>query len=326
MKLSKGLFLAFAGLGLFACSNEDVNEGGINGDATVGVHISGVASRADGTEPVDVNTITVTLTASSAEQNLSQTFETIDEANSFKWTKVRNPRSITVSVNGGKDDSESYTIQEVQKDDYTAPLYGTTSTYTTASDMDGTPLYTYSLTLTNTTIARVEFSNISHGQDQHENLGCYFSTINWNGIFLNNIKESSNGSEQTYTSWDDVNVVLKKTIEGSFLNWASTTTYAWNIFPGTPTLTFSFKDITLANGVSGNTFVDGNGYAAVTGYKTTDGTPITSFEAGKIYRITGIEIEDSYIGGTVDPTKPVNVQAVVTITDWSVVSGTVTWN
>ena len=32
MKLSKSLFLAFAGLGLFACSNEDVVEnGGIEG-------------------------------------------------------------------------------------------------------------------------------------------------------------------------------------------------------------------------------------------------------------------------------------------------------
>lgn len=324
MKLSKGLFLAFAGLGLFACSNEDVNEGGINGDATVGVHISGVASRAGDTEPVDVETITVTLSASTAEQNLSQTFTTIEEANSFKWTKVRNPRSITVSVNGGKDDSKSYTIEEVQKNNYAAPLYGTTSTYTTTSESDGTPLYTYSLTLTNSTIARVEFSEISHGADQHGTLGCYFSTINWNGIFLNNIKESSNGVEQKYTSWNDAK--LKSEITGSFLNWTSSTTYAWNVFPGTPTLTFSFKDITLVNNASGDTFVNGNGYAAVTGYQTTDGTPITSFEAGKIYRITGIEIEDGYIGGTVEPTKPVNVQAVVTITAWDVVSGTVTWN
>lgn len=325
MKLTKSLFLAFAGLGLFACSNEDVTDNGIKGDATVGIHIAGVASRAEGTQAVDVETVTVTLSASSATQGLTQTFTSIDDANGFKWTEVRNPRSITVSVNNGKPADQTYTIQEVQKDNYAAPLYGTTSSYTTSND-NGTPLYTYSLELENTTIARVEFSEISHGTKDHASLGCYFSQINWNGVFLNNIKAVSNEGPTNYESWDKA--VLKTSIEGSFMGaWASSSTYAWNVFPGTPTLTFSFKNIELANGVEGgNTFVDGNGYAAVTGYVTEEGEPITSFEAGKIYKITGIVIEDSYIGGTVDPTKPVNVQAVVTIQDWSTVNGTVTWN
>lgn len=324
MKISKSLFLAFAGLGLFACSNEDVAEG-IKGDATVGVHISGVASRAEGTQPVDVETITVTLSASSAAEELSQTFTSIEDANDFKWTEVRNPRSITVSVNNGRSADQTYTIQEVQKDNYAAPLYGTTSSYTTTDD-GGTPLYTYSLVLKNTTIARVEFSEISHGTTDHASVGCYFSTIDWNGVFLNNIKAISNGDEIKYNSWNEA--VLKKNIDGTFLgDWASSTTYAWNVFPGTPTLTFSFKNIQLANSVEGgNTFVDGNGYAAVTGYVTEEGEPITSFEAGKIYKITDIVIEDSYIGGTVDPAKPVNVQAIVTIKEWSIVNGTVTWN
>lgn len=322
---TKSLLLAFAGLGLFACSNEDLNEG-IKGDATVGVHISAVASRAEGTQPVDVETVTVTLSASSAKEGLSQTFTSIEDANDFKWTEVRNPRSITVSVNSGKPTGQTYTIQEVQKDNYAAPLYGTTSSYTTTKDGD-TSLYTYSLELKNTTIARVEFSDISHGTKDHASVGCYFSTIDWNGVFLNNIKAVSNDEEATkYESWDKA--VLKTSIEGTFTgDWVSSSTYAWNVFPGTPTLTFSFKNIQLANSVEGgNTFVNGNGYAAVTGYVTPEGEPITSFEAGKIYKITDIVIEDSYIGGTVDPTKPVNVQAVVTIKDWDIVNGTVTWN
>lgn len=40
MKISKSLFLAFAGLGLFACSNEDVTEGGIQGNSSVTVKIN----------------------------------------------------------------------------------------------------------------------------------------------------------------------------------------------------------------------------------------------------------------------------------------------
>lgn len=45
MKFSKGLFLAFAGLGLFACSNEDVTEnGGDNQTASVVIKLDGVGS------------------------------------------------------------------------------------------------------------------------------------------------------------------------------------------------------------------------------------------------------------------------------------------
>lgn len=45
MKLTKSLFLAFAGLGLFACSNEDVTEnGGDNQTASVVIKLDGVGS------------------------------------------------------------------------------------------------------------------------------------------------------------------------------------------------------------------------------------------------------------------------------------------
>lgn len=74
MKLSKSLFLAFAGLGLFACSNEDVVEnGGIEGGATVTVKVVGDAlSRAletpttgnnGDTYPIEVKTGAIKLTA-----------------------------------------------------------------------------------------------------------------------------------------------------------------------------------------------------------------------------------------------------------------------
>lgn len=68
MKISKSLFLAFAGLGLFACSNEDVTENGVQGEASISVKISDPAlSRAvvdytSGTE-VTLNTIKLVLTA-----------------------------------------------------------------------------------------------------------------------------------------------------------------------------------------------------------------------------------------------------------------------
>lgn len=331
---TKSLLLAFAGLGLFACSNEDLNESSINGEATVGVKISGVETRAEGEQQaVEINKIVLTLSASSATEPLTQTFTddadgedpktALEKANAFKWTAVRNPRSMTVSINDGK---AKYTIDEVKATGYAAPLYGTTTAYTTSDD-GGTKLYTYTLPL-KPTVARVEFSGISHSTKEHGELGCYFSQINWNGVFLNNYYNASDAESVTKHSAWSADLPLSAKIEGSFLApWSSSDTYAWNIFPGLPSLTFSFKDIKLAEGIiGGDVFEGGNGYATVTGYKTNDGTPITEFEAGKIYKITNIEIEDSYIGGTVDPNKPVNVKAVVTVENWGIVNGTVTWN
>lgn len=77
MKLTKSLFLAFAGLGLFACSNEDVTDnGGVQGNATVTVTINDVISRmvtdpTTGTDntafPVEITSATLTLDAGSGQ-------------------------------------------------------------------------------------------------------------------------------------------------------------------------------------------------------------------------------------------------------------------
>lgn len=65
MKISKSLFLAFAGLGLFACSNEDVTSGIDNtGDRSLVIKLDGLtSSRAmgDPTEGEDEGTVATTL-------------------------------------------------------------------------------------------------------------------------------------------------------------------------------------------------------------------------------------------------------------------------
>ena len=107
MKLSKSLFLAFAGLGLFACSNEDVENGGIQGDASVRVHIStdALASRVGEltleTEDVEIQEITLTLTASVGGKEAGP-FTSIEEANEYVFTGVRGPQKLAVSINDGK--------------------------------------------------------------------------------------------------------------------------------------------------------------------------------------------------------------------------------
>lgn len=137
MKLTKSLFLAFAGLGLFACSNEEVvdNNGSVDGVKNISVTLNlpkagtdmlsrafeeGIAAsdatQGSGTVPVTINRISVTL--HSANGNVTQTYTAAaDNEDDFSITSqgnrqtaelsfqsVRNPISIEVSVNGGSTD------------------------------------------------------------------------------------------------------------------------------------------------------------------------------------------------------------------------------
>ena len=105
MKLTKSLFLAFAGLGLFACSNEEVTDnGGVQGgaDVTVTVNPQGLSrSRAiDPSNPVngangdkqdvDINSIVVKLTAGvgSAEQKFTSMSELTNGTVTFNGLKI----------------------------------------------------------------------------------------------------------------------------------------------------------------------------------------------------------------------------------------------
>lgn len=55
MKISKSLFLAFAGLGLFACSNEDVTSGIDNtGDRSLVIKLDGLTSSRAMGDPTGV--------------------------------------------------------------------------------------------------------------------------------------------------------------------------------------------------------------------------------------------------------------------------------
>lgn len=115
MKLTKSLFLAFAGLGLFACSNEDVTDnGGVQGNATVTVTINDVISRmvtdpttgADNTKfPVEITSATLTLDAGSGqvtkdlvEDNLITAEDGSLKKATVVFDKVRNPQKLTLVI------------------------------------------------------------------------------------------------------------------------------------------------------------------------------------------------------------------------------------
>lgn len=226
MKLSKGLFLAFAGLGLFACSNEDVTENGapIDGDAMVtvkinlprvleqgrsggGVSATNVTSQTTGqTTPLEVNSITVTLHAAAGEK-LVQSYTASGGSNDFTFSNgetgtisfigVRNPQSIEVSVNGGT--ATPLTLAEINTAGLAAPLHQIVLTSDTdSSDGNGFTWNSGSKTYTAVVTpepryARLEISEISHATHAGGE-SCIFKTATIAGVFLDYLKTTEEGA------------------------------------------------------------------------------------------------------------------------------------
>lgn len=311
MKLSKSLFLAFAGLGLFACSNEEIaDNGGVQGgaDVTVTVNPQGLlSSRAidpsaptagtNGSEQnVTIKSIQVKLTAGvgSAEQSFSSMSELTNGTVTFNG--VRNPSKIEVFINGGK--AEDWTLAEFYQGSHAglaAPMYGSAdgNEFEATTSADGKTVYNVTVTPKHET-ALLEFSDISHKDDGE---GCIFNAINFEGLFLNHVKLAENGAylgDDEYTTVTDFNDVqdlgnLAPTYsviadaDKNFLTpskvWpAEGSCYSYNIFPQAsidlPVLTLCFKDIAVKDGQVW-TNADNKGYATVKTYKLSSTEELT---------------------------------------------------
>lgn len=293
MKLTKSLFLAFAGLGLFACSNEDVTDnGGIQGDATVTVTVNtnllGNGSRvvapttpvtgSNGDEAaVEISKILVKVTAGTVGKDGGEiefkSLAALEEVgNKVTFTGIRQPTKVEVFVNNGK--SENWTLADFYGSNganlgLKAPMYGSAvSGNGLTQESDGN--YKAVITPKHET-ALLEFSQIKHVDDEG---GCYFKDITFDGLFLNNIKENE-GQESGYTKaidWDNAmsSIPAYSVVGESFSTdktWPASGCYAYNIFPTDklPILTLCFSGIDPADNVVG--YETGKGYATVKSYK-----------------------------------------------------------
>lgn len=299
MKLSKSLFLAFAGLGLFACSNEDVVEnGGIEGGATVSVKIADpalsrsiAASDYTSTTEVALNKIVLTLTAQTG--GATKTFNLADYENDrakllqavniYQFTGVRNPSKMEVAINDGK--ATGLTNRDVYDKGLAEPLYASSTSFINKGDTDSDKIDEYEVTLNpEHTVARLEFGGIKHVDTKGKE--CMFKTINIDGLFLNGISEF-----ETPSSWADVvdidgdgedteEIPLNSVIGEAFTEYNGTTPvwpangqcYGYNILPNQcPILTVCFSNITIdtdkaeyAGLIWGEE--NGKGYATVKNY------------------------------------------------------------
>lgn len=165
MKLTKSLFLAFAGLGLFACSNEDVADNGgaqFKGNGAVAVKIvspdlltrnaGGATDGVAGSSVAIEGDLVITLTGKTldAEGNPTVPYEqsiTIDagklksaseeSATILKFWNIAVPEKLTASINGGVANYKSVDLSTLQVASANAPAYGETTSFTKSSDTDG---------------------------------------------------------------------------------------------------------------------------------------------------------------------------------------------
>lgn len=365
MRFSKSLFVAFAGLGLFACSNEDVtNNGGVEGNATVTVSINDVIARSleapsTGTNgqtfPVELKNAKLILEAGTSDQ---KELNVTDLSKNYTFTGVRNPSKITFVNNGGVE--SGLELKNVATQGLAEPLYASTSEFQRESETS------YKVTLKpEHRVARLQFSGIKH-DDKGET--CIFKTATLQGVFLNGaaLKEGVSGVKTATanegqeaealwntisTTWIDAPVFDAVEDGNKFLTdqngWPrESKCFAYNIIPAgegetvtaLPKFTVALSNVAVKE--NSNVVTSGSSvrFATVAKYKlegeltdkaaagvAEDGT-IKTFKAGYIYNITGLSVSDEDLGTTPEGGKDATVVATVIVTPWTLVNGTVEWN
>ena len=314
MKLKSLIMFSAAALAFAACSNdnEGVSTSNLEGTAVVKVNIQLDGNNTRVVTPgtpvegndldekpvlIQENGIVITLTA--AVGGTTQTFSSVADANAnCRFEGVRNPQSISVSINGGKE--EDLVLTEVYNTGLYAKMYDETTSFveskqtTTVGDETDIPLYTATLTPEHET-ALLEFSGIKHVEGMTSDgkitagsdfcdTDCLFETINLYGLFLNNIKLGENTETTSYASWstataEDANpcyAIIGSTEEPLGDNFKQNKVwpdnglcYSFNVFEGLPSLTLCFGNIDFKDNVlvSWTPVEVGKGYASVGRYK-----------------------------------------------------------
>lgn len=380
MKFSKSLFLAFAGLGLFACSNEEVVENNQlpEGVGAVTINIQSPAmSRAveTGTTASTVKVtgnITISLEATTGSGSIELTAAELETRSSVTFWNVKDPKKITVSMNGGKASYTSDAPTVFTGAPAGVPAYGETQSFTLSAETSSPgkkggadyetgnepgdanktyQLYTASVQLA-IPVARLEVSGIQHVIAGEHEVGtedgkCAYKKLTIAGVYLDNVYAT--GAGVTYAS-------------GAFPCATGTPTdYCYDGTHGTGTAAILKDEATVTDFLTANQtwpeeagkayayyFYGADGannlpkfkiyfsesesqdndsplpaprYAMITSYKQTaenGGAPITKFEPGHIYRITGAKLTDANIIGDEGGNTSYGVEVTVTEAEWTV--------
>lgn len=232
MKLTKSLFLAFAGLGLFACSNEDVTENNQfpegNGVVSVKIVTPETLTKAMPGDPSDgttgpvkvVGDITIALDA--GEGGTTYTLKQQDIASgatTVKFWNVKNPTKVRVYMNNAPTDGDysEVSILDLQSAPADIAAYGevvptlTDATESPQADTEGIKnkgneaedagkkyqMYTANVTM-EIPVARLEVSGIAHKEHIAPDETCEYGTLTIDGIYLDNVKATGTGTLGDY--------------------------------------------------------------------------------------------------------------------------------
>lgn len=357
MKTTKGLFLALASLGMFACSNEEVvNEmsGNLDGEGVVTVKI--VAPNALGRSLVNATggnnggnvtvegSITVKLTYGD-NQSKTETIETAtgDAHEDIKFWGIKDPKKIEAYTNDGnlvltttEISSASPNMQAIPTE---IPAYGSSTTFKlngTTETNDGKKYEMYEATVQmSIPVARLEVSGIKHAtHPDNGEASCKYKELTIDGIYLDKLYTTQSAvTAGTVTDYCYPAITEGTTVPAPIL-WDAITTpndflapdavwpaeetnkaYAWNFFPGSqmPILKIYFATATASDDTNP---VSEPRYAIIKSY---NGDTNYQFEAGKIYRITGVTLNDKNIIGDEEGNTEFGVDVTVTEAQWTVV-------
>lgn len=355
MRLSKSLLWAFAGLGMFACSSEEVvPEGGdMSGNGVVEVTIMApndfTRSVEDATQSNDnvkvKGTLTIKLTATEGSGEQTVTLNgTSQQPINVKFWGVKNPQKVEAYINDGDKVTDATSIVNSAAPNMQAlpeniPAYGETSniklTGETAVGAEGKNYEMYEATVTmSIPVARLEISGITHVDHQGpENDGeneCKYSELTIDGIYLDKVlatKGAASVTDYRMPAKDGIAApILGDVIDSeSFLDpakvWPAAgipaKAYAYNFYPSAGEQ--PIVKIYFANATSSDDSnpVASPRYAMIKSYKTVGGEEF-KFEAGRIYRITKVTLLDKNIIGDEEGNTSYGVDVTVEEAQWTV--------
>lgn len=358
---TKSLLLAFAGLGLFACSNEDLNEGkNLDGNGVVEVKIvspsdmsRAIVAGTDGAGPVLVQgTITVKLTATSGDQ--TATIPADGGQHTVKFWDVKGPSKIEAYINDGDKVIDGVSIDattpDMQAMPENIPAYGSTTDIKLNGEIETHDTKNYEMykatVQMNIPVARLEVSGICHKKHAGEpDDVCEYSKLTINGIYLDKIYATKGASAVTDYHYPEVKDVEDgTTLIPAPILWSEITEHDSDFMnqdvkwpavagEGEKQQVYAFNFFPGAMPILKIYFAEATSsvegviksqprYAVIKSY---NGDEDFTFEAGKIYRLTDVTLSDKNILGDEEGNNLYGVDVTVKEATWSVVPITGEW-
>ena len=342
MKISKYFMVAAASIMMFGCAKNDNN--GLDNSEPVAFSVkivkpealtkaTGNFTEADGEGNILVcNNVTIRLKNAAGGTIQAAENVILDDLadDTYTFWNVEKPASVEVSINGGVESYEN--LDAVDGEPASMPAFGKTTsiTYeglkaydaTLAGNDAGEAGMSYSNYVATVNVripvARLEMGGIKHVVGEG---GPLFNNLTFLSVEVRNATvagEYSVGNSVFEAVGENVQNLTDEVNE-DFLTegvvFPTTGCYVYNFFVSAdkqPEVAFNFSTLNGEETV--------NLYAVVDHFVDGDGSEIANFEAGKIYQIKKIEIEDSDLSTDPSGEDAISVTVTVEVKEWEIVS------